>query len=656
MAVGNPFADLIPKKEGDRMAPPAPPAATVTKAANPFMELVPKKAEPRPKKFSAGESALKSFTDMATSGFSDEIVGSVYSAVKKAGGDERPYSEIYNEATGRLRKHKEEAAEDHPVASTVGGVAGGLATAAVPGGAVVKGATLAAKAGRGAAAGAAYGAAYGAGSGEGLKGRIEEALKGAGTGFFVGGVAAPIAAGVGKGAGKVAEFTGIKKVAKDANLPATAVVKITEALKQDVQTKTLRRPSKGDMLMNMGPQLQSSAEAIATQPGKGQTVLREASYRQQSGEGSRIKEVVDRTLGKDQGRVFDKTGVESERKAAGKLYETAKASQTPVYTGPIRDKLDDLIASTDGGPRKALEGLRDLRVFKDIGPRVGRGDRSSAMDLHAARIAIDDAMDAAGKGTNAARLLGQVRNEIDDALKSSAPGYKQADADYSAALKARDALEDGRQVFTRAMSPDELAAELDGMHPTVRDRYLKGARDAISTLMGTARKDAAAVRRELFEKGWNREKLAVLVGAKRAGEISRVLEQATNRARGHEALTGNSRTAERLAAQKRFPGDTSAAEMSQKASQVSLSGAGLATLVHFANKLTGGKIAARVNKSRGEVREGAAKLLTAEGADIDRVVDILRRAQKAKGRALNAKEQYEALTNALALSSSQVAR
>ncbi len=647
------FDDLKPAAAGQ-----APAQAAPSKRLGLFDDLVkakPAEETPTPTKFTAGESMLKSFSDVGTSGFADEIVAGMDAAARKAGGDKRKFSELYNHAVEILRRQKEQSDEEHPVASTVGGIAGGLATAVVPGGSVVKGATLLQKAGRGVAAGAAYGGAYGAGSGEGIEGRLTGAAKGARIGALTGGVAAPIAAGVGKGAGAVKQFVGVRSVAKDANLPAKSVVKVTEAMKQDSQTGLLRKPSDGDMVMNLGPQLQSSAEAIATQPGTGQNILRDASYRQQREEGSRIKSVIDRTLGKDEGRVFDKTGVEAERKAAGKLYETAKASQSPVYIGPIRNALDDAIAQSDGSVRSKLESLRKLRAFAD--PKEGtKLLRSTAPDLHAARMEIDDMVRDAGQGTNAARLLGQVRTAVDKALKLSTPGYKQADVAYKAAKDAGNALEEGRKVFTRQMSPEELAAELDGMHPTVKERYLKGARDAISTLMGTARKDAAAVRRELFEKGWNREKLAVLIGAKRAGEISGVLEQATNRARGHEALTGNSRTAERLAAQKRFPGDVSASEMSQKASQVSLTGAGLATLVQFANKLTGGAIAAKVNKSRNLVREGAAKLLTTEGSDIDRVVDVLRQAQKAKGRALNVKEQYEALTNALALSSSQAAQ
>src|SRR6185503_932810 len=189
-----------------------------------------KKQEPaaeKPEKFTAAESALKSFTDLATSGFSDEIVAGLDAATRKAKGDKRPFSKLYDHAVEILRRQKEESDVEHPVASTLGGIAGGLATAAAPGGAVVKGASLATKAIRGAVAGAGYGAAYGAGSGEDAAGRLTEAAKGAGVGALTGGAIAPVAAGVGKLARKDSQFAGVRAIAKQEKLPAKSIQKVS---------------------------------------------------------------------------------------------------------------------------------------------------------------------------------------------------------------------------------------------------------------------------------------------------------------------------------------------------------------------------------------------------------------------------------------------
>src|SRR6185503_6020617 len=116
---------------------------------------------------------------------------------------------------------------------------------------------------------------------------------------------------------------------------------------------------------------------------------------------------------------------------------------------------------------------------------------------HAARIAIDDVTQRGNIGPNAARLLKGVRAQIDDVLKTHVPGMRGADEAYAAVMKRGEALDAGRKVFQRQFgSPGELRAELRGMTPASRAEFLKGARDAITEIMGTARTSAMAAKRE----------------------------------------------------------------------------------------------------------------------------------------------------------------
>lgn len=637
----DPFAGQAPASRFDAAAPATPGDPTLIAAleAKRLDRTAPGTVA------SAGLGAV----DMASFGFSDEIAGLVSAAVKKIGGDPGEFWKNYEETAASVRGTMKDAQDAHPIAFGGGQVAGGAASLLVPGGAVARTAGMGGKMLAGAKVGAATGAAYGAGSADGGVGeRAAGAATGAGIGFATGAAAAPIAAGAGKIVNSVVSKVGDRFAAKALDVPTEAVTKVRSAVADDVATKSIRAPSDGDMVMNLGPTLASRAEAVATQPGRGSNILLDAGKKQADEEGGRIKAVVDRTLGKDQGRVLDAKAVEAERKAAGKLYETARASATPVYIGDIRNTLDDVIAESDGSIRAGLERLRSLRAFAD--PKGGTQLHRSAADLHAARIEIDDAIRAAGLGTNQARLLGKVRDQVDATLKKSAPGYKQADLEYSAVMKGKEALQEGRNVFTRAYgSPDELKAELDAMAPEVRNRFVKGARDAISVLMGTSRNDAAAVRRELLEKGWNAEKLQILVGKDTAAVIERALEASANRASGRNMLVGNSRTAMRLSAQKAFPGEVSAASVGQGLRSSSLTGVGLNTLVAVAEKASGGLVTKAINRSRANVAEGAAKLLSAKDATRDQVLKVLAEAEQKAGRALNAKEQMEAVTRAFTI-------
>jgi hypothetical protein len=616
------------------------------------------RSDPSRKRYSPAHSAATAIADALSLGYSDELAAAIRAAEKRLQGDERGYAAIYGEELLGQQDVKEQSMADNPGAATAGSIIGAVGSAAIPFAKVAQAPTLVAKTLRGAGAGGALSAAYGFGSGTTLKDRLRRALQGGLVGMATGAALAPVAAGTGRLASKIYGYLKTGRQAARAGVPRRSIQKVNEALKEDVQTGQVRPGSRGDMLMNLGPSLSSAAEGIATQPGRGANILFKAAREQADEEGPRIKRVVSRTLGRDRGRVADAAEVEAERKAAGRLYETAKASQVPVYTQKIRDALDSAVAETDGKTRRALESLRDLRIFKSFPDK--KDTRRSAMDLHAARIDIDDMIaDAGGSKTNLGRLLGGIRREVDDALKQSVPDYAQADIAYRGALRSREALEEGRDVFKQNMSPQELRAHLKGMPPQVRQRYIKGARDAISQMMGTARNDALKVRTELFEKGWNREKLSILIGPSRAGQIARALEQSANRYRGRQNLQEGSRTAMRQAAQRRFPGQVDASRMEAQLAKTTLSGAGLTVLVKFANAITGGAVASRINRFREGTNAGAARLLAAgDNSQITRddVIRILVEAERTKKRALNVKEQYDALVQALGQGGTMPAR
>jgi hypothetical protein len=133
-------------------------------------------------------SALEGFSQGVTFGFGDELKAAVRGGIDSLRTGE-PFGEAYDAWLGQTRGDLGAAREAHPIAAYSAEIGGSLM---LPGGAV-KGATTAAKVGRGAVAGGAAGAAYGFGSGEG--GGLERAKSAAVTGAVgaAGGALAPVA-------------------------------------------------------------------------------------------------------------------------------------------------------------------------------------------------------------------------------------------------------------------------------------------------------------------------------------------------------------------------------------------------------------------------------------------------------------------------------
>lgn len=156
--------------------------------------------------------AFSDATDSILTGipFGDEITAGLQAPVRAAisafKGDGFDVGKEYTRAVETERELQRRRADRSPIASTVGGVAGGMATAAPmakAGFSLLQGAkpTLGSLGGRGAAEGAGYGLIYGAGEGEGgLLNRAESAAKGAVIGGTIGGVTGGLAR-IGAGGG-----------------------------------------------------------------------------------------------------------------------------------------------------------------------------------------------------------------------------------------------------------------------------------------------------------------------------------------------------------------------------------------------------------------------------------------------------------------------
>lgn len=789
----------------------------------------------------------------------------------------------YGQELAYQRERDQKFDADHPYVSTglqvAGGVMGTLAGArAMPQSAVqnVSRMSVPEKMIAGAATGGALGTVEGLGRGEGnIDERMRQAASDATANAIIGGavpLAAPVfskvwdlvsepAANLLKKIIPGAEETAQSELQKMGASPAT-VKRLTESLREDMNTGSYQPAAPGDMLLNRGDRLGAAAEVIANSPGEGSSIIKTALRQQQAGEGARVKSVVDEVIGRDAGRVKNKVLLDSERKAAGKMYEAAKSSDVKFDMAAAQKRLAQMIEESDGpvasalkraqklktlrpqeasdaaasanttaatkgvsgsaaedisdpfrwaeavkkdpeaahdmldrlvaqrmqkekdlaakygvsvrklddapltpeeqhflyqdmslpdreianelrrvtepvadltdarsemgyalkhlrnnggeasGPEKnalarlnylygeverlggdpmkvlknavetyatrvadpedqvflaksvldrlkqAREGKLDLSGGKtaDVGSAAANSATGSqaakghtAAEVHMTRMALDDLIEKLGQpgssaGRNAIAALKEVRAMVDGGLKNNVKGWREADDAFSLVMKKKTAIEDGRSVFSRGFgSPDELKAELDAMDPAVRNAFKIGARDAISELMGTARKEANAAARELLDKGWNREKLQVLLGKEKAGKIADTLEAVSRRQGQANRIAGNSRTAAREAEKKAFPvGEAKGANLDAIAQRgvVGNTLRGLGALVDSAANNF-------FSKRSQKIATETSKLLTAVGIDQEKIAGLLEQEAQRLGRKLEAKDVARVIRGAV---------
>lgn len=177
-----------------------------------------------------GEAALRGGVQGIAFDFADEGYATAQAVAAKAGGDTRPFGQIYDEKVKEQRRLFEQASKEHPATYYGTQVAAGLA---VPGVGWMKGGKTLGSAIR---AGIAGGALTGAGASEGdLADTAISAVKGAGIGAATGAILHPIAKGISSLAAKKATVKAtLGEPAISAEISRKAAEKVKEATEEDL--------------------------------------------------------------------------------------------------------------------------------------------------------------------------------------------------------------------------------------------------------------------------------------------------------------------------------------------------------------------------------------------------------------------------------------
>lgn len=501
-------------------------------------------------------------------GWGDEAVSGIAAALRAAQGGNFQDTYDINQEAQKQALGREEAA--HPYRSMAGKIGGGALTVIGAAPATLTGLAaegtggLATRFGASVLDGLGIGAIQGAGEAD-AGNRMEGAGRGAALGAAAGAVAYPVSAGINAAVRSALDYGATAGGAQALGSSRGAVERLTRAMRDDAvtpQAVSQRAAELGPdgMVLDLSPNATGLAQGVSRIPGGGQTTIRNAIDQRAAGAGGRITQSVDTNVGPAASRVQTAADIDTAyRNAADPLYTQFRASPVP-YTTEVEGVLNRVKLQPE--ILRAARRMNDLdknsgakQFFANIAPdgTVTTTRVPNANELDLVKRALDDAGKAGGnEGRIYKQVAGDLREAVDNAMSPGNPSgsiYAQARKAAGEGLSVQDALEQGQGVFANAVAPEEVATNLAKMSPGAKAAFLKGARESIGQVMGTARSDAGAAR-ALLAKGWNQEKLAAVVGPQRAAAVMKTID-AENAFQGTKnAVTGNSVTAQATKAQE----------------------------------------------------------------------------------------------------------
>lgn len=547
----------------------------------------------------------------------------------------------YAANVGRERGIDTAFEQANPKTSTALQIGGALASIPLaPAATIFRGAAMLPRLGNAVATGLGYGALYGAGEGDTAAERAANAGIGAGVGGAIGAAAAPVAAGVSNAVNWAAN--------RARNIPPAlqqygrgAINRVSRAARDDnVTMQGITDMGPQGMLADQGPNLRGQVGAIARTPGEGQRIVTDALEARHGGAAGRINADINAGLGPpvDLPATAERI-TEISRQRAAPFYDTFHRSPVP-FTPRLEQTLRTLQETEPGIIREAqrLSRLdpvtRQQQFFASVGPNGVTIERvPNAREWDIIKQALDNSAFGAQATPNDRRIYGhwsrEIRDAVDEILSPGNPAaspWAQGRAISGEGTTVNQAIEEGRQAFSRNLSPDEMAAQLRNPQygRAQQAGYVMGARQGVRDIGGNAstqwgENEATALRSRLGSN-YAREKidqLAVTPGA--ADRIGRRLDTETEFARTNQAATGNSVTAAAQAAQREFPNAVDPREAGQRLRQTGLTGMALAAGNRFLNAVTSGAVDERNRR----IAIDAARMLVNTGADRNAVVQAL---------------------------------
>jgi hypothetical protein len=483
----------------------------------------------------------------------------------------------YNEAVGKERGLTKQTEEQHPIASTVGNIAGAVA---LPIGAYGQAATLPGRMAAGAGIGAVLGGAGGVGEGQGALDSISRGVTGAALGGGLGGAAPAVIEGVIRGGRAVAQpvanaVRGIRDtegeaarrvataVARDVNTDPNAISRITpQEFGASVQSGG---PA---MVMDLGGETtRALARSAANTSPEGRAALSRTINDRFEGQTARVSDWFRNS--------FHFPDADAQSQA---LSQVSRNVNTPNYARAMADgsrgvwtpELQRLAgapaiqeAARAASPGLANRGITEgfqaprqnpFTVDRETG-RVSLRQTASGNDVvpdlrfwDQVKRNLDSKIgiaERAGDRPKVGELTG-IKNALLEQLDATVPSYQQARAGAAHFFGAQNALEAGQAFVGKNMSAAEARRGLAAMSPTERQLFQDGF---VSKYVEDLNKvgDRRSILNKIAESPAAREKLHIAIGRPRAEELEAGLRVEGIMDLARSAVQGNSTTARQLA-------------------------------------------------------------------------------------------------------------
>lgn len=491
-------------------------------------------------------------------------------AFRRMTGDKEAVAK-YEAVTSREREANKQAEEQHPVASTVGNVAGATV---LPIGSAARGATLAARAGRAAIVGAGYGAAAGAGEGENPIDRATRATTGGILGGVVGGAATPVVEGVvGAGGRLLSPLTSrirgawnpedeaarrvMGSIKSDREIDPAATARLTgQEYQEAVQNGT---PA---MAMDLGGErTRALARSAANTSPEARFLLNEQINKRFESQGPRLYDWMNRSFNFPSAEA-QQTAIEATSKGVNRSnYRAAYQQGDRELFSPEMERLVGSPAVADAMRRAATSG-KDRAVTEGLGAfnpgvtvengvvqfRKGQNGVPTYPNLQfwdATKRELDDAATSAARaGRNGeADVLGNLSKSLRGELDKLVPSYATARAGAAHFFGAENALEAGQKFVGSGMSNETGRQLLGKMSPTERQLFQDGFVSQYLDKISRSH-DRRSILNNIAESPQARERLKIALGPQKSDELEAHLRVEGIMDEARKAVQGNSKTAQ----------------------------------------------------------------------------------------------------------------
>jgi hypothetical protein len=376
---------------------------------------------------------------------------------------------------------------------------------------------------------------------------------GAGVGALGGATGTLAGAAIGKGIGAITDaitsrwtnqgvLAGIDKLAVSHAADAAKAAGLTDA---QITAKAAQLGPDG-FLGEYAPEFTGQAGAIASKPGPGAGIVRDAFTARAAQQTPRIEQAVTDAMGPRLDLYAVNAQREANQKAAASGLYTAFRSQ-PIQPSPEIDALMPRLkasgAMAAAHTKMAIQGEPSANIYfkpDPINPQQMTLDTQqvpTATTFDYMKRALSDKIGIAQRqgADNDVRILTGLKNDLVNAVDAQSPVWKQARNAWGAHEDIRNATEAGQQLFQRSTRFDEFAHDLRTLSKPEVEAMWQGARDTVAETMDATHRGSTRAM-DLFQAPAAQNKLRLLLqtahGVDTGNAKTDALIQAVNRERG----------------------------------------------------------------------------------------------------------------------------